>query len=175
MNRTLEERTVRLVVAVYDRFNGKARSSETLDVCLPPNRSTEVPPVAIAEPDDCVALSLYDMDGHMLQQTCAWPEPYVYVSFIPDARLTNAAHRFKFLQFPSNEDVALRATMDKDTITFKAFLPVKAVFITINDDSTAELLDNMFDLVPESPVRVKFRGELERGFKSLSIHWLGKN
>jgi hypothetical protein len=53
---------------------------------------------------------------------------------------------YKFLQFPSEKDVALSVEVKDDSITISAARPVKGLILSFSND--VNLSDNSLDLVP---------------------------
>ena len=53
---------------------------------------------------------------------------------------------YKFLQFPSEKDVALSVELKDDSMTISAARPVKGLILSFSNDVT--LSDNSLDLVP---------------------------
>ncbi|KAF6762656.1 beta-mannosidase [Ephemerocybe angulata] len=130
------------------------------DVLLAPNASTElfkgdlpgqpirtkkseVPKVII------VSARLLDGDGSVLARYSNWPEP------------------FKFIHFPSVEEVGLIITVQEDgkTIRLETNKPIKGIVLDVDGDD-AKWSDQAIDLVPNDPQTVHAEGLNGRAIKA---------
>ncbi|WVQ80709.1 hypothetical protein IAT38_002814 [Cryptococcus sp. DSM 104549] len=123
----------------------------TIPVILYPNSSTQlftglVPgqPTRVTEADSplpiVVQARLVDEHGHVLARHSNWPEPY------------------KFLRFPTAEQVGLEVVVDGDEVTLRGKQPVKGVVLDVKDGKEVRWNDQAIDLMPGDEQVVEGKG-----------------
>ncbi|KAI0637996.1 glycoside hydrolase family 2 protein [Trametes polyzona] len=146
-----EPRRATLELTAFDLHSGWTERL-TREAVLAPNAATELcegalpgQPVrtALSEVPRTIVVSarLLDADGSVLARTSNWPEPY------------------KYIKFPTPEEVALRITVqpDGEHVELSAAKPVKGIVLDV-DGADAEWSDQAIDLFPGDPQRVRVKG-----------------
>ncbi|KNZ79844.1 putative beta-mannosidase B [Termitomyces sp. J132] len=150
-NSTLAEKKAKLEVTTFD-LHSDWRQSMSWDVVLVPNASTElfkdtlpgqpvrtktseIPRVLI------VSARLIDENGEVLGRYSNWPEP------------------FKFIKFPTVEELGLKATVDADgeSVVLSTDKPVKSIVLDV-EGHDVKWSDQAIDLVPDDPQTIKAVG-----------------
>ncbi|KAF8307944.1 glycoside hydrolase family 2 protein [Clavulina sp. PMI_390] len=142
-NGTLQEEKVTLHLDAFDLHDATFQSSEQHPVTLTPNQSTElwqgrVPGqdirTCISQPPRTIIISarLISADGTVLARYANWPEP------------------FKFVHFPTPEEVGLKITVTPDvsTIRLTCLRPIKGVVLDAEGDEDVKWSDSAVDMVP---------------------------
>ncbi|KAK7470699.1 hypothetical protein VKT23_002121 [Stygiomarasmius scandens] len=148
-NSTLEDKKATLEVTSYD-LQSEWKDSWKESVTLAPNSSTElfkgqVPgqPTRTKKSevakDIVVSARLLDGDGTVLSRYTNWPEP------------------FKYIKFPSVEEVDLRLTIEGELVTLSTKKPIKGVVLDAEGEDV-KWSDQAIDLVPGDPQTVKAVG-----------------
>ncbi|KAH9849972.1 glycoside hydrolase family 2 protein [Lenzites betulinus] len=165
-NATLAPRAATLELATFDLHSDWVEKTQTA-VVLAPNAATELwagalpgQPVrtSLGEVPRAIVVSarLLAADGSVLARTSNWPEPY------------------KYLKFPSREEVALRVTVRPDGahVELSAAKPVKGIVLDVAGGSGADAQwsDQAIDLVPGDPQVVRVRG---LGGRAVTVRYLG--
>ncbi|RDB22567.1 Beta-mannosidase B [Hypsizygus marmoreus] len=162
-NSTLAEKKATLEVSSFE-LDSDWRDKCAKDVVLAPNSSTElyagqlpgqpirtkkseVPKVII------VSARLIDENGNVLARYSNWPEP------------------FKFIHFPSPQDLGLKVTVsgDGESVILSANKPVKGIILDADGDDV-KWSDQAIDLVPDDPQTIKAIGLNGREVK---VRYLG--
>jgi beta-mannosidase len=163
----------KLELSFYDLNEGSKWSySETRDVELPPNQSTDLvvgmkcqgppqggslddgkngPPIWTSSYSVVVSARLLSENGEVLARFSDWPQPFRHVE-IPDPQL--------------------RITEDGEEIKVEVTKPVKGLWLSVPDEGEeVSWSDNALDVVPEDNQVV-----VARGLKGRSVWaaWLGK-
>ncbi|KAI0263626.1 beta-mannosidase [Gloeopeniophorella convolvens] len=159
-NATLAPRAATLEVAAFDLARPAWRAGWTRAVALAPNASTElwrgeVPgqPARTRESevprDIVVGARLLDADGRVLARHANWPEPYKYIAF------------------PTREEVALTVALraDGETLEVAAARPVKGVVLEV-EGAEVRWSDQALDVVPGDTQVVRARGLEGRAVKA---------
>ncbi|KAF8639454.1 hypothetical protein AX16_010309 [Volvariella volvacea WC 439] len=162
-NSTLTDKKALLEVTAFD-LHSEWRETWKKEVTLNQNSSTELyagslpgQPVRVRKSDIpkviIASARLLDEDHQILGRYSNWPEP------------------FKYIQFPSSEEVGLRATVgaDGETVTLTTKKPVKGVVLDVEGDDV-KWSDQAIDLVPDDPQVVKASGLKGRDIK---LRYLG--
>ncbi|KAG6835508.1 hypothetical protein H0H93_000719 [Arthromyces matolae] len=166
-NSTLQSRHVKLELSYHD-LNSQWTASETHDVEILPNQSTELlsircpgPPTQGVQPPSgdpiwtpsysvVVNARLIDEDRGVLARFADWPQPYRYLA-LPDP------------------DLAVK--VDGETVTVSVGRPVKGLWLSIEGEEKVSWTDNCLDIVPGDPQVVGAKGLEGRRIK---VAYLGK-
>ncbi|KAG6839099.1 hypothetical protein C0991_005817 [Blastosporella zonata] len=167
-NATLNSRAVKLELTYHDP-NSSWTFSETHDVTLLPNQSTELlsircpgPPQDGVQPPsgDPIWTSSYsvvanarllDLDGRVLARFADWPQPY------------------RFLAIP---DPQLQLDVKEEQVTLSVQRPVKGLWLSVEDEGReVAWSDNSLDIVPGDTQTITAKG---LGGRKLRVAYLGK-
>ncbi|KAH7345103.1 beta-mannosidase [Rhizoctonia solani] len=156
-NSTLEAKKATLEIRSFDvEGGGKLIDTQRFDVVLAPNSSTELWKGALpgegkrtrdSDPQNMIVVQarLLDAGGEVLARYSNWPEP------------------FKFIHFPTPEQVGLKISPsngevpDETIITLSASIPIKGIILDVEGDD-AKWSDQAIDLVPGDDQAVVVKG-----------------
>ncbi|KAG6893918.1 hypothetical protein C0993_012709, partial [Termitomyces sp. T159_Od127] len=167
-NATLSSRGVKLELTCYD-LNSRWTQSESYDVTLLPNQSTELLSIRCPGPSSegveppsgdpiwassysvVVNARLIDSDGKILARFADWPQPYRYLA-VPDPQLS--------------------VEVDGEQVTASVKCPVKGLWFSVEGDGPeVSWSDNSLDVVPDDPQVITAKG---LGDRKLRVAYLGK-
>ncbi|KAG6888820.1 hypothetical protein C0992_007434 [Termitomyces sp. T32_za158] len=162
-NSTLIAKKAKLEVTTFD-LHSDWRDTTSVDVVLATNASTElfkgslpgqpirkkvseVPKVLI------VSARLIDEKGEILSRYSNWPEP------------------FKFIKFPTKEELGLKITIgaDGESALLSTNKPIKGIVLDV-EGHNVKWSDQAIDLVPDDPQMIKATGLNGREIK---VRYLG--
>ncbi|KAL4267421.1 Beta-mannosidase glycosyl hydrolase [Pleurotus pulmonarius] len=162
-NSTLEEKKATLEVTSFD-LRSDWRDKWSKEVALAPNASTELHKgelpgqprrTKLSEVPKVIVVSarLLDVDGSILARYSNWPEP------------------FKYINFPSVEEVGLKvgASADGEFVELSASRPVKGIILDVEGEDV-QWADQAIDLVPDDPQIIGAKGLCSRKIK---VRYLG--
>jgi len=157
-NSTLEETKAVLDVTCFDLHSDWTHAFKQ-DVVLAPNASTELfsgdlpgQPIrtSLSEVPKVIIVSarVLDAKGVVLGRYSNWPEP------------------FKFITFPSVQEVGLKMIVasDGESVELSCKKPIKGLVLDV-DGEDAKWSDQAIDLVPGDPQLVKVKGLKGRPIK----------
>ena len=163
-NLTLEDRTVRVAVKMYDIPTGalKYASITPHEIPLPAKRTTELHPRTLPPPQNppnaqsefyptVTAASLFDArSSKRIARSVSWPEPLKYVPFRKPTGL-----RLKIVDEEEEEEEEGR----RRAVEIRSEVPVKGVLLEVPDAVGAvKWEDNGVDVVPGEPTVVGVKG-----------------
>lgn len=177
-NATLEEKKVTLEVASFE-LDSEWTDTWSREVALPPNASTELwkgelpgqpKRTKASEVPRTIVVSarLLDADGTVLGRYSNWcvPEIGFMVVVVSDAG-PSRPEPFKFINFPSVEEVGLKITSSQDgeSVELSTKKPIKGIVLDVDGDAV-KWSDQAIDLVPGDPQVVKAVGLKGREIKA---------
>ncbi|CAE6482331.1 unnamed protein product, partial [Rhizoctonia solani] len=164
-NSTLEAKNAILEIRSFDlEDGGKLIDTQRLDVTLAPNSSTELWKARLpgegkrtrdSDPHKIIIVQarLFDADSKVLARYSNWPEP------------------FKFIHFPSPEEVGLRISTtngenpNETLVTLSTSIPIKGIILDTEGED-AKWSDQAIDLVPGDDQTVVVEGLKGRDVKA---------
>ncbi|CAE7190017.1 unnamed protein product [Rhizoctonia solani] len=164
-NSTLETKKATLELRSFDIENGgKLIDTQNLDVGLAPNSSTELWKGVLpgegkrtrdSDPHKAIVVQarLLDTNGEVLARYSNWPEP------------------FKFIHFPTPEQVGLKIStsngkaIDEALIVLSTSIPIKGIILDVEGED-AKWSDQAIDLVPGDDQTVIVKGLKGREVKA---------
>lgn len=162
-NSTLEEKKATLEVTSFD-LRSDWRDKWSKEVTLGANASTELHKgelpgqprrTKLSEVPKTIVVSarLLDVDGSILARYSNWPEP------------------FKYINFPSVEEVGLKvvASAKGEFVELSASRPVKGIILDVEGEDV-QWADQAIDLVPDDPQIIGAKGLCGRNIK---VRYLG--
>ncbi|KIY44971.1 beta-mannosidase [Fistulina hepatica ATCC 64428] len=164
-NSTLVEKCVTLEVASFDLYSNWTDTWTREGVVLAANSTTEL--FSGALPGQPVRTSLGEIPKTIIV-SARLLDPAERTVF---SRFSNWPEPFKYIQFPSVEEVALKVSVgaDGETVTLETAKPVKGVVLDADGDDV-RWSDQALDLVPGDPQTVKAVGLQGRKIK---VRYLG--
>ncbi|KAG6900940.1 hypothetical protein C0993_004377 [Termitomyces sp. T159_Od127] len=162
-NSTLIQKKAKLEVTTFD-LHSDWRTTTSVDVVLATNASTELfkgslpgQPIRIKNSEVprvlIVSARLIDENGQILSRYSNWPEP------------------FKFIKFPTREELGLKITVsaDGESVLLSTNKPVKGIVLDV-EGHDVKWSDQAIDLIPDDPQIIKATGLNGREIK---VRYLG--
>ncbi|KAJ1311549.1 hypothetical protein OPQ81_010033 [Rhizoctonia solani] len=164
-NSTLKAKRATLEIRSFDlEADGKLIDTQKLEVVLAPNSSTELWKGVLpgegkrtrdSDPQNVIVVQarLLDTDSKVLARYSNWPEP------------------FKFIHFPTPQQVGLKISTskgeapDETLVTLSAHIPIKGIILDVEGDD-AKWSDQAIDLVPGDDQVVVVKGLKGREVKA---------